>query len=67
MPLVFVFPPSTGDYLRSEDRDFPRDQTWTSSSYKRARREFTTPDHPELQGLNLPEWSDLERAWTVPP
>ncbi|MBA3543494.1 MAG: hypothetical protein H0T83_03510 [Chthoniobacterales bacterium] len=59
VPVVFVRPPSAGRYLEVENRDFPRAKTWDVLLLKTGAPGIHFEDHPELQGLNLPEWSHL--------
>jgi len=57
--VVFVRPPSDGEYLAYEDRDFPRETTWDVLLAKTGAPGIHFKDYPELQGYVLPEWSHL--------
>lgn len=59
--VVFVRPPSDGAYLAYEQRDFPRASTWDALLARTGAPGIHFEDHPELQGLELPEWSHLSR------
>lgn len=57
--VVFVRAPSAGPLLERENRNTPRERTWD-----RLLRETRAPgihfeDHPDMQGLDVPEWSHL--------
>ncbi len=60
--VIFVRPPAADRYLEYEDRDFPRAKTWDALLAKTGVPGIHFEDYPELQGLNLPEWSHLSRA-----
>ena len=62
VPIVFVRPPSGGRYLDYENRDFPRARTWDLLLAKTGAPGIYFEDYPELQGLDLPEWSHLSPA-----
>jgi hypothetical protein len=62
VPVLFVRPPSNDEYLAVEQRDFPRQKTWDRLLEKTAAPGIHFEDHPELQGLELPEWSHLSAA-----
>jgi hypothetical protein len=62
LQVVFVRPPSDGEYLAWEQRDFPRATTWDVLLQRTGAPGIHFEDHPELQGLNLPEWSHLAAA-----
>jgi hypothetical protein len=62
LPVVFVRPPVDGEYLQYENRDFPRASTWDVLLQRTGAPGIHFEDYPELQGLNLPEWSHLSAA-----
>src|SRR6185312_3589943 len=57
--VIFVRTPSTNGYLVAEDKMFPRAKTWDVLLAKTGAPGVHFQDHPELQGLWLPEWSHL--------
>ena len=58
--VLFVRPPSNGHYLEFENKVFPRDKTWDVLLARTAAPGIHFEDYPELQGLELPEWSHLQ-------
>jgi hypothetical protein len=60
--VVFVRPPSDGEFLAAENGGFPRERTWDVLLKLTAAPGIHFEDYPELQGLNLPEWSHLSAA-----
>lgn len=62
VPVVFVRPPSDGEYLAYEQRDFPREGTWDALIARTGVPGIHFEDHAPLQGLNLPEWSHLSAS-----
>jgi len=62
VPVIFVRPPSEGEYLEYEDREFPRAKTWDVLLQRTGAPGIHFQDHATLQGLDLPEWSHLSRA-----
>ncbi len=62
VPILFLRPPVDGGYRDFENRDFPRAKTWDALLAKVGVPGIHFEDHPELQGLNLPEWSHLAAA-----
>jgi hypothetical protein len=62
LQVLFVRPPVDGEYLAFEQRDFPRATTWDVLLQRTGAPGIHFEDHPELQGLNLPEWSHLSAA-----
>ena len=60
--VVFVRPPSDGEFLEAEDKGFPRERTWNVLLERTGAPGIHFQDYPELQGLNLPEWSHLSAA-----
>jgi hypothetical protein len=57
--VVFVRPPSDGEYLAYEERVFPRAGTWDVLLDRTGAPGIHFQDYPELQGMYLPEWSHL--------
>jgi hypothetical protein len=60
--VLFVRPPSAGEYLAYERRLFPRAQTWDALLAASGAPGIHFEDYPELQGYYLPEWSHMTRA-----
>jgi hypothetical protein len=60
--VVFVRPPSSGPYLESEDRELPRARTFDALLAATGAPGIHFEDYPELQGLDVPEWSHLSAA-----
>jgi len=60
--VLFVRPPSTGPYLEYDNKLFPRAQSWDVLLAKSGVPGIHFEDYPELQGLELPEWSHLTHA-----
>jgi hypothetical protein len=60
--VLFVRPPTTGPYLEFENKVFPRDKTWDALLAASGAPGIHFEDYPELQGLELPEWSHLTHA-----
>jgi hypothetical protein len=60
--LVFVRAPTTAGYLAYENRWFPRSTTWNVLLEKTRVPGIHFEDHPEMQGLRIPEWSHLAAA-----
>lgn len=60
--MIFVRPPSTGDYLVWENRDFPRATTWDVLLARTGVPGIHFEDYPDQQSLELPEWSHLAAA-----
>ena len=57
--LLFLRPPSSGDYYAFENSAFPRASTWDALLRRTAAKGIHFEDYPEFQGLDLPEWSHL--------
>jgi hypothetical protein len=57
--VVFVRAPCAGPYLEFEERAFPRARTWDVLLARSGAPGIHFEDYPEMQGLNLPEWSHL--------
>lgn len=62
VPVVFVRPPSDGEYYLYEQTYFPRAETWDPLLERTGAPGIHFEDHPQLQGLELPEWSHLTSA-----
>ena len=60
--VVFVRPPSAGEFLAAENGGFPRERTWNVLLQRTGVPGIHFEDYPEMQGLNLPEWSHLSAA-----
>jgi hypothetical protein len=59
--VIFVRPPSNGRYYEFEQRVFPRDKTWEVLLRRTGAPGIHFEDYPDMQGLELPEWSHLAR------
>ncbi len=57
--VLFVRPPSAGEYYAYEQRTFPRAKTWDALLAATHAPGIHFEDYPELQGYDLPEWSHL--------
>lgn len=62
VPVVFVRPPSDGEYHAFEERFMPRKATWEPLLQRTGAPGIHFEDHPQLQGYSLPEWSHLSAA-----
>ena len=60
--VLFIRPPSTGPYLDFEKRLYPRAATWDVLLAKSGAPGIHFEDYPQLQQLDLPEWSHLSPA-----
>lgn len=60
--VLFVRPPSAGEYYAYEQRVFPRAKTWDVLLANTHTPGIHFEDYPELQGYDLPEWSHLSPA-----
>jgi hypothetical protein len=60
--MVFVRAPTEAGYLAYENRWFPRATTWNVLLEKTGVPGIHFEDHPEMQGLRIPEWSHLAFA-----
>jgi hypothetical protein len=60
--VLFVRPPTAGRYLEFDNKLFPRAQTWDVLLARTGAPGIHYEDYPELQGLELPEWSHLAAA-----
>jgi hypothetical protein len=59
--VVFIRPPSSGEYLAREDVAAPRGTTWERLLKESGSFGIHFQDYPEMQGLHLPEQSHLTR------
>jgi hypothetical protein len=59
--VVFIRPPSTGEYLAREDRATPRAATWDRLLRESGSFGIHFQDYPDMRSLNLPEQSHLAR------
>jgi hypothetical protein len=57
--VVFVRPPSSGEYYAFEQKYFPRAETWDLLLTRTGVRGIHFDDYPQLQGYYLPEWSHI--------
>lgn len=60
--IVFVRPPSNGDYYAFEQKVFPRAGTWDALLKRTNTPGIHFEDHPEMLNYELPEWSHLSAA-----
>jgi hypothetical protein len=60
--VIFLRPPSDGEFLEAENKGFPRERTWNVLLERTGAPGIHFEDYPELQGLTLPEWSHLNAA-----
>ena len=60
--VVFVRPPSDGEYYAFEQKTTPRAHTWDVLLQRTGTPGIHFEDHPQLQGYELPEWSHLTAA-----
>jgi hypothetical protein len=60
--VIFLRPPSDGEFLQAENGGFPRERTWNVLLERTGVPGIHFEDYPELQGLDLPEWSHLSAA-----
>ena len=59
--VVFVRPPSAGLYYEHEQRAAPRRKTWDRLLRETGAFGIHFEDYPDMQGLDVPEWSHLSR------
>ncbi len=62
VPVIFLRPPSDGEFLEAENKGFPRERTWNVLLERTGAPGIHFEDYPELQGFTLPEWSHLNAA-----
>lgn len=60
--VVFVRPPSNGEYYAFEQKVMPRAWTWDVLLQRTGIPGIHFEDYPQLQGGELPEWSHLTAA-----
>jgi len=60
--VLLIREPSTGPYLEYDNRLFPRASSWDVLVAKSGVPGIHFEDYPQLQGLELPEWSHLAHA-----
>jgi len=60
--IVFVRPPSGGDYFAFEQSAFPRARTWDELLRRTGMPGIHFEDYPQLQETDIPEWSHLSHA-----
>lgn len=57
--VVFIRPPSAGNYRPNENKNQPREKFWDRLLRETNSVGVHFEDHPELQGFRIPEWSHL--------
>jgi hypothetical protein len=60
--VLFLRPPSTGDYYAFEQHVFPRARTWDVLLQRTGAPGIHFEDYPQLQGFEQPEWSHLSAS-----
>jgi hypothetical protein len=60
--VIFIRPPSGGDFYERELRNVPRSTTWDRLLEETGAFGIHFEDHPAMQGLEIPEWSHLSGA-----
>ena len=60
--IVFVRPPSGGQYLAFEQKALPRERTWDVLLTRTGVPGIHFEDHTQLRETDLPEWSHLSYA-----
>jgi hypothetical protein len=60
--VLFVRPPTAGRYLEFDNKVFARSRTWDVLLARTGAPGIHFEDYPEMQGLELPEWSHLSAA-----
>lgn len=60
--IVFVRPPSNGEYYAFEQKVFPRAGTWDALLKRTQSTGIHFEDYPEMLNYELPEWSHLTAA-----
>jgi hypothetical protein len=63
--VILVAPPSNGEFREFEDRVFPRSLLWDPLVARAGVPGIHYQDHPDMQDLELPEWSHLSAADSV--
>lgn len=62
--VVFVRAPSSGPFRDVERKGLPRERFWDAMLDRADAIGVHFEDHPELQGLEIPEWSHLRATET---
>ncbi|MGH8172406.1 MAG: hypothetical protein ACREPX_04625 [Rhodanobacteraceae bacterium] len=57
--VLFIRPPSDGEYYAFEQRELPRAITWDLLLQRTGSAGIHFEDYPEMQGYELPEWSHI--------
>jgi hypothetical protein len=60
--VLFLRPPSAGEYHAYEEKYLPRAETWDLLLQRTGAAGIHFEDYPQLQGYDLPEWSHLSAA-----
>lgn len=60
--VVFVRPPSSGEYYAFEQKYLPRAETWDLLLQRTGAPGVHFEDHPQLQGYHMPEWSHMSAS-----
>ncbi len=60
--VLFVRSPTAGRYLEFDNKVFPRAKTWDVLLARTGAPGIHFEDYPELQGMDVPEWSHLSHA-----
>ena len=60
--ILFVRPPSAGEYYAFEQKVFPRAMTWDALLKRTNTPGIHFEDYPEMQHYQLPEWSHLSAS-----
>ena len=60
--VLFVRPPSTGEYYAFEQKNMPRALTWDVLLQRTGAPGIHFEDYAELQGYDSPEWSHLSAS-----
>ena len=62
VPVIFLRPPSGGEYYAFEEKYLPRVETWDVLLQRTGVPGIHFMDHPKLQGYELPEWPHLSAS-----
>lgn len=60
--VVFVRPPSNGEFYAFEQKYMPRSATWDLLLARTGAPGIHFEDYPQLQNYELPEWSHMTRS-----
>jgi hypothetical protein len=60
--VLFIRPPSDGEYYAYEQRELPRAITWDLLLQRTGAAGIHFEDYPEMQGYELPEWSHMSAS-----